>query len=418
MTPLIPILAALAILTCPGAKAGETPFALHDGDRVVFYGDSITQEGGYGRLVEEFTRSRYPLWNVRFYNAGVGGDKVQGGWAGKADLRVARDVVSLKPTVVTIMLGMNDGQYQPLTKATLDGFTQGYRAIVDKMRSSLPGVRIYLIRSSPFDDVTRPPGFGSGYDAVLRQLGDAVASIGAEEHLEVVDFGSRLEDGLRAVWAQNPDLAKQLLPDRVHPNPAGQLTMGSCLLHAWHAPALVTRVTIDAAAAKVTDAQNTTVYSLAPSSGALTWKQKDKALPIPVNFDDSDTDLAQKAGADLESIDSEDLIVTGLKPGRYRLKIDSYDLGVFDATALAAGINLARYNSPMRAQAYQVRWGPEDGSMVERTRRQMFVAADRNETGAAQAADTLAAHDESSQAARSALAVPTEHMFKVAPASP
>src|SRR5476649_246862 len=100
MTPRLPILAALLALHSATARAEDPPFALHDGDRVVFFGDSITQEGGYGRLVEEFTRSRYPLWNVRFYNAGVGGDTVQGGWAGNSDIRVTRDVVSLKPTVV------------------------------------------------------------------------------------------------------------------------------------------------------------------------------------------------------------------------------------------------------------------------------------------------------------------------------
>ena len=45
-------------------EAAATPFALRDGDRVVFYGDSITQEGGYGRLVEAFVVSRFPDWDI------------------------------------------------------------------------------------------------------------------------------------------------------------------------------------------------------------------------------------------------------------------------------------------------------------------------------------------------------------------
>src|SRR6266702_2011539 len=82
--------------------------ALRDGDRVVFYGDSITAQRLYTVYVQTAVRARYPEWNIRFYNAGVGGDKVTGGIAGPIDERLTRDVIARGPTVVTIMLGMND----------------------------------------------------------------------------------------------------------------------------------------------------------------------------------------------------------------------------------------------------------------------------------------------------------------------
>jgi hypothetical protein len=45
--------APAALSAAEPARAGTpAPFALRDGDRVVFYGDSITQDGGYARLVE------------------------------------------------------------------------------------------------------------------------------------------------------------------------------------------------------------------------------------------------------------------------------------------------------------------------------------------------------------------------------
>jgi len=52
-----------------GESATDAPsqFALRDGDRVVFYGDSITQDGGYARLVEEFVATRFPGWDLRFW---------------------------------------------------------------------------------------------------------------------------------------------------------------------------------------------------------------------------------------------------------------------------------------------------------------------------------------------------------------
>jgi len=73
--PFLCLSLALLPFAVPARAADPAaPFALHDGDRVVFYGDSITQDGGYGRFVEEYVRTRYPRWDVRFYNAGVGGD--------------------------------------------------------------------------------------------------------------------------------------------------------------------------------------------------------------------------------------------------------------------------------------------------------------------------------------------------------
>jgi len=76
--------ALLLLLASAPALAAEAPssFALKDGDRVVFYGDSITQDGAYARFVEEYVRTRFPQWDIRFYNAGVGGDTVRA--AGRA----------------------------------------------------------------------------------------------------------------------------------------------------------------------------------------------------------------------------------------------------------------------------------------------------------------------------------------------
>ena len=85
----------LAACLFPGgthAQTDSSEFALHDGDRVTFYGDSITEQRQYTEDVEEYVLTRYPDWKVSFHNAGVGGDKVSGGWGGPIDLRLDRDV--------------------------------------------------------------------------------------------------------------------------------------------------------------------------------------------------------------------------------------------------------------------------------------------------------------------------------------
>ena len=208
-----------ALLMSCGSLRAQDPgsFPIHNGDRVVFYGDSITQDGGYANLVEAYTRTRFPAWDLRFYYSGVGGDTVAGGARGDIGTRLERDVVSMHPTVVTLMLGMNDGQYRVLETPTLDRFTAGYRSIIERLRREAPEARLVPILPSPFDDITRSPQFGAGYDQVLRRLGQGVEAIAAENHLATVDFGAPLNAALVRLLKANPELARTLLPDRGHP---------------------------------------------------------------------------------------------------------------------------------------------------------------------------------------------------------
>jgi lysophospholipase L1-like esterase len=410
------LLSALAVPSpSPGAPPEPAaPFALRDGDRVVFYGDSITQDGAYARFVEEYVRTRFPRWDVRFFNAGVGGDTVKGGGAGPVDVRLERDVIALKPTVVTIMLGMNDGGYKPFDPTTLAAFGDGYRAIVSKLQGALPGVRLTFIRSSPFDDVARPPQFAPGYDDTLRRLGCYVTSLGAQEKAAVVDFREPVNAGIAAVLKDNPELARQVLPDRVHPGAAGHLVMGATLLRAWSAPSLVTRVEIDAAGKRVVAAENTEVSGLV-SEGRVSWTQLDRALPLPLSFEDGETELAQRAGADIESLDQEPLVVTGLGSGRFELNVDGQSVGTFGGAELATGVNLARYRTPMRWQAYSVKWSVAGGHEEQRVRRELLVAAAKD-LSLQEPAKALAARDEAVQKARSEQALPKPRKLELVPA--
>src|SRR5271157_1315750 len=129
-------------LSAQEAAKSKDAFALRDGDIVVFYGDSITEQRLYTADIENFVLTRHPGWKVAFINSGVGGDKVSGGWAGPVDMRLARDAFAHKPTVVTIMLGMNDGYYRPWDDGIFSTYADGYRHIVDLMQKELPQARI------------------------------------------------------------------------------------------------------------------------------------------------------------------------------------------------------------------------------------------------------------------------------------
>lgn len=86
----------------PAASAG---LGLKDGDRIIWIGDSITHQCQYTQYVEDFFYTRYPKMRLHFRNAGVSGDV-----AADALNRFDDDIASFKPTVATVLLGMNDGR--------------------------------------------------------------------------------------------------------------------------------------------------------------------------------------------------------------------------------------------------------------------------------------------------------------------
>src|SRR5580704_14947889 len=172
-------------------------FYLHPNDVVVFYGDSITDQRLYTTYVETFVVTRYPKLPVRFVHSGWGGDRVTGGGGGPIDDRLKRDVLLYKPTVMTIMLGMNDGRYRAFDDETFRVFTDGYEHIVKSMKDAVPNLRITLIDPSPYDDVTRAPLFDGGYNAVLLKYGEYLRTLAERNHLDFADLNTRLVNALQ-----------------------------------------------------------------------------------------------------------------------------------------------------------------------------------------------------------------------------
>ncbi len=349
--------AGAALLALGGAAQAQdtgSPFYLHDGDRVVFYGDSITEQRLYTTFVEDYVATRFPRMNVKFVHSGWGGDRVSGGGGGPIDLRLQRDVIAYKPTVMTIMLGMNDGSYHAFDQGTFDTFTQGYTHILDTIQKALPGIRLTLIQPSPYDDVTHAPNFPGGYNAVLVRYGDWVKETAAKDQMTDADLNTPVVAMLQKANAADPALAQKIIPDRVHPGPAGHLIMAEAILKAWNAPAVVTSVQIDSARRRIVKAANTQVNELRAGK-EISWTQLDNALPLPVDWSNPAIALVMKSSDFTDALDQEPLTVTGLKPGvSYTLKIDGADAGDFTAEQLAQGINLATLPTPMSQQARQV----------------------------------------------------------------
>lgn len=343
----------LSILT-PLVCYAQATFSLKPGDRVVFYGDSITDQRLYTVYVETYVLTRFPRLGASFVHSGWGGDRVSGGGGGSIDVRLDRDVIPYQPTVMTIMLGMNDGGYRAFDQEIFAKYTQGYEHIVETVQKAYPQIRFTLIQPSPYDDVTRPPGFEGGYNAVLIRYGawvkDYAGKIGGTE----ADLNSPVVALLQRANAADPKLAQRIVPDRVHPGPDGHLVMAEAILKAWNAPALVTSVEINAARKRVVQATNTVIDDLTSHANGLTWKQTDNALPMPYDSTNPVTALVMRCSDFIQALDQEPLLVTGLKAEHYILKIDDETIGTFTREQLAQGINLAELATPMMKQAMAV----------------------------------------------------------------
>jgi lysophospholipase L1-like esterase len=386
------IMVLAAGLVRPGLAAASS-FDLRSGDRVLFYGDSITEQRYWTVAVETYVRTRFPDLQVRFLNSAVGGARVTGNWTAPVDLSLERDVFPFKPNIVTIMLGMNDGLYRPFDTAVFNTYKTGYEHIIQSLQAHLPGVRIVLIQPTPWDDITQTASYPNnpthapgGYDNVILRYCEFVRKLGAEDHLMVVDFHTPLIKLMEAAEKSDPALAGKIIPGRVHPGPSAELVMAQALLEAWHAPATVSHVAVDASTSRVEESDDTSVSGLSADHGDVSWAETDKSLPYPIMtlhstkwpqfppdpFGGGTEELFWKTpplnsstinpvaamvtrlSKMYQDLDSETLRVSGLNGSRYALKIDGQGVGTFSKDQLAHGINLAKYDTPMMDQAYKV----------------------------------------------------------------
>lgn len=391
-------------------------FHLKDGDRVVFFGDSITDQRLYTTFTETFAVTRFPKRNITFVHSGWGGDRVTGGAGGGIQERLTRDVFAYKPTVMTIMLGMNDGRVRPFDAQIFDMYSKGYRDIVKRVKEADGGTRITAIQPSPYDDVTYEPRFAGGYNGVLLRYSDFVKELGAAQGLTVADLNRPVTAMLARAKAADAVLSQKIIPDRVHPGASGHLIMAAALLRAWNAPAVVSAVAIDVKARRVTKYENASVVNVGFGVGA-TWTQTDDALPMPVDMRDPLMALAVKSSDFVETLNRQMVKVEGLAAGEYTLRIDGSEVVTKTAAEWAAGVNVAMLQTPMWEQAMRVHSLTVKHTGVHQARWRTLQVPLQNDVQETMA-EGMAALDKVEAelvAKQRAMAMPRPHRFELVP---
>lgn len=194
------------------------------GARILFQGDSIT-DGNRGRnqdpnhilghsyafLVAAKYGSAYPERNLVFFNRGISGNKIP-------DLakRWQTNTIDLKPTVVSILIGVND-VWHPMNagqEVSAEKFEEGYDKLLKETAAALPDAKIILCE--PF--ITPGKATSPKWDvwqAHVKKFQDIVTKLGAKHNAPVVKLQKTFDDACKRAPAE------YWVWDGVHPTYAG-----------------------------------------------------------------------------------------------------------------------------------------------------------------------------------------------------
>lgn len=158
------VLASLAIpqlVSAENMAAGSKRIRLEQNDVILFQGDSITDAGrnqketkantsgmlgnSYALMVGSAVLSNYPDKKLQVYNKGVSGNKVY-----QLANRWDDDCLAIKPTVLSILVGVND-LFHAIRNGytgTIDTYRTDYKKLLERTKNALPDVK--LIIGEPF----------------------------------------------------------------------------------------------------------------------------------------------------------------------------------------------------------------------------------------------------------------------------
>ena len=198
--------------------------------RVVFFGDSITQAGvdpgGYITKIGENLAKGGVAAPFELVGAGISGNKVYDLY-----LRLESDVLAKNPDIVVIWVGVNDVWHKTShgTGTDADKFENFYGAIINKLQAK--NIRVV---------VTTPAAIGERTDNSNPQDGDLnfysniIRKLAKENGCGLVDLRKTFLEYNRAHNAAHKE-SGILTTDRVHLNEAGNALVAEEMLKALQA---------------------------------------------------------------------------------------------------------------------------------------------------------------------------------------
>ncbi|MEZ5327852.1 MAG: family 16 glycoside hydrolase [Verrucomicrobiales bacterium] len=257
-------LRTLAFLTFTlSLSAAEPASFLKTAKRIVFLGDSITNDGRYISVIETRLRQEgiNPLpemLNLGLPSEGCTGLTEPGHPFPRPNVheRLDRVLAKTHPDVVVACYGINDGIYHPFSEERFAAFRSGMLDLVDKVNRS--GAMLVLITPPPFDPLPMAkqgklakidaPKFAwtdiyEGYDSeVLARYADWVSTLYEPVEM-VIDWHGPVNAHLAKQRETNADYV--MSGDGIHVDEVGQTLLAEPILQSWGFPAGSSQVNQD-----------------------------------------------------------------------------------------------------------------------------------------------------------------------------
>ena len=194
--------------------------------KVIFFGDSITRAGlepeGYITLLKNALRGKT---NPEFelIGAGIGGNKVY-----DLFLRFEEDVLSKKPDVVVMYVGVNDVWHKQSSQTGTDPdkFIAFYTAMIKKLQTA--GIRVIACTPAAIGERT---DFSNAQDGDLNRYSNIIRDLAKKYSCSLVDLRKAFLDYNLKNNLENKE-SGILTTDRVHLNPAGNKLVADLMLKA------------------------------------------------------------------------------------------------------------------------------------------------------------------------------------------
>ncbi len=232
----------LLVLSALAVSVHASP-VFRNGDRIVFYGDSITEQRLYTRYVQQYLMCRYPEMNLTFFNAGWSGDTVTG-----ANDRLERDVLYLKPTLVTLFFGMNDGGYRSPDAEVTKRYRDGLERLITRFKTA--GVRVVVFSPGCVDDVVRKDFAQARYNSTLEGLTRNAFEAAEKYHVPFGDIYHPMLEFQKKQRAGNAHFS--MISDGIHPDRFGHMLIALQMIKAMGAEPAGVIGSIDVSAGNAT----------------------------------------------------------------------------------------------------------------------------------------------------------------------
>jgi lysophospholipase L1-like esterase len=334
---IVAVAAVLALSSGPTHAQSDYPF--QDNDVVVFLGDSNTAGAGFAKTIERYTLLRYPLRDVSFYNAGIGGDTAAGGAA-----RMQRDVFDRGADVVIVTFGINDiGWGLWADAAHRQAYLDGIRDIVVACRDHVPPVRV-ILNSYPLTNGAvgqTEPNPTQQFLQAMSLDAFALATSLAPAQVQTNDVFAVMWDVFlngrktNPIWGDRPAIGGS---DGVHLSDFGHQLWAYAMLKNFSLSPIVSSATLGAVPPRSLATTNATITAVSGNANSFSFTRKDSALPI--NFG------AFQAGGVLlwlnfsTDLNQYLLKVSELPSGNYAVDVEGRTVGTWTAAQLAAGVNI------------------------------------------------------------------------------